>query len=128
MDPPLTEAKLLPMDFRCFPLNRCDLAPFRCAPLGTICHLEQSTAADVRRPTCDVPPCDRLATADLRLATVKLRRMGFRGKIVVVTGATSGIGRAAAEAFARDHASIVLVGRNESVLNEVSGVVRAAGG
>jgi NAD(P)-dependent dehydrogenase (short-subunit alcohol dehydrogenase family) len=54
--------------------------------------------------------------------------MAFRGKTVVVTGATSGIGRAAAEAFAREHASIVLVGRNENVLNEVSGVVRAAGG
>src|SRR2546423_13886022 len=54
--------------------------------------------------------------------------MSFRGKSVIVTGATSGIGRATAEAFARERASIVLVGRNETVLNEVAGVVRAAGG
>jgi NAD(P)-dependent dehydrogenase (short-subunit alcohol dehydrogenase family) len=53
--------------------------------------------------------------------------MTFRGKSVIVTGATSGIGRAAAQAFAREHASIVLVGRNESVLAEVGQEVRAAG-
>jgi NAD(P)-dependent dehydrogenase (short-subunit alcohol dehydrogenase family) len=54
--------------------------------------------------------------------------MSFRGKSVIVTGATSGIGRATAEAFGREGASIVLVGRNESVMSEVIGVVRAAGG
>jgi len=54
--------------------------------------------------------------------------MSFNGKSVIVTGATSGIGRAAAEAFGRERASIVLVGRNESVLSEVGAAVRAAGG
>jgi len=54
--------------------------------------------------------------------------MNFNGKSVIVTGATSGIGRAAAEAFGREGASIVLVGRNETVLGEVAAVVRAAGG
>jgi len=54
--------------------------------------------------------------------------MSFRGKSVIVTGATSGIGRATAEAFARESASIVLVGRNETVLKDVEGSVRAGGG
>src|SRR5258706_9477846 len=53
--------------------------------------------------------------------------MSFLAKTVVVTGATSGIGRAAAESFGREGASVVLVGRNESALNEVAGSLRDAG-
>jgi len=54
--------------------------------------------------------------------------MSFNGKTVIVTGSTSGIGRAAAEAFGRKGASVVLVGRKEDVLTEVAGAVRSAGG
>jgi NAD(P)-dependent dehydrogenase (short-subunit alcohol dehydrogenase family) len=54
--------------------------------------------------------------------------MSFSGKTVVVTGATSGIGRAAAEAFGRDSASVVLVGRNEQALGEVAGAIGTSGG
>ena len=54
--------------------------------------------------------------------------MSFNGKTVIVTGSTSGIGRAAAEAFGREGASVVLVGRHEAVLTEVAGAVRGAGG
>src|SRR5689334_4492947 len=79
-----------------------------------------------------VPLCSGPDTCPLVLSFAgsadTLRRMTFRGKTVVVTGATSGIGRAAAEAFAREQASIVLVGRNESVLSDVGAAVRAAGG
>ena len=46
--------------------------------------------------------------------------MSFTGKAVIVTGSTSGIGRAAAEAFLKAGASIVAVGRNDGALNEVA--------
>ena len=54
--------------------------------------------------------------------------MSFRDKSVIVTGATSGIGRATAEAFARDGASILLVGRSDAALTAVADAARQAGG
>ena len=54
--------------------------------------------------------------------------MSFAGKTIIVTGATSGIGRATAEAFGREGGSLVLVGRQETVLAEVAAAVRASGG
>ena len=39
----------------------------------------------------------------------------LRNKVAVVTGATSGIGRACAELFAKEGASIVVVGRRKEV-------------
>jgi NAD(P)-dependent dehydrogenase (short-subunit alcohol dehydrogenase family) len=54
--------------------------------------------------------------------------MSFRGKVVVVTGATSGIGRNTAEAFGREHASVVLVGRDRNALAAARASVEAAGG
>src|SRR5262249_49007450 len=54
--------------------------------------------------------------------------MSFTEKAVIVTGATSGIGRAAAEAFGREHASVLLVGRNDAGLGEVAATIRTSGG
>jgi short-subunit dehydrogenase len=46
--------------------------------------------------------------------------MRLRDKTVVVTGATSGIGRETAIAFARADANLVLAARNEAALNELA--------
>ncbi|XP_053608503.1 3-oxoacyl-[acyl-carrier-protein] reductase-like [Plodia interpunctella] len=42
--------------------------------------------------------------------------MSFKNKVVIVTGASSGIGAATAIAYAKEDADVVLVGRNETKL------------
>jgi NAD(P)-dependent dehydrogenase (short-subunit alcohol dehydrogenase family) len=54
--------------------------------------------------------------------------MMFTGKVVIVTGATSGIGRATARAFGREGASVLAVGRDESALSAAADDIRADGG
>ena len=52
----------------------------------------------------------------------------LRGKRVVLTGASSGIGEAGAELFAREGATVVVVARRQELLEAVAQRITAAGG
>lgn len=52
----------------------------------------------------------------------------FAGKVVWMTGAGTGIGKAGALMFAREGAAVALIGRRRDMLDEVAAEIHAAGG
>ena len=66
----------------------------------------------------EVPPAPRLGSSQQR----------FKDKVVMITGATSGIGRAAAVAFAREGAKVAFCGRRRALGLEVEEEIRSQRG
>ncbi len=54
-------------------------------------------------------------------------RVSLDGQVVVITGASRGIGRATALELGRAHARVAILGRDEAALAELEGEVRALG-
>ena len=54
--------------------------------------------------------------------------MRLEGKVAIITGAGGGMGRVAAERFAREGARVVVAELDEAAGRETAGLVRAAGG
>ena len=50
------------------------------------------------------------------------------GKVAIITGATSGMGRDSAKLFAAEGAKVVVTGRNEERAKEVVDDIKAEGG
>ncbi len=82
---------------------------------GLAAGLPAGTLADTQ-----TPPVPREGRAD--------PNGRFAGRAVLITGATSGIGRATAEAFAREGASVFFCGRREELGAEVETGIRGFGG
>ena len=54
--------------------------------------------------------------------------MRLKDKVAIVTGATAGMGRAAAELFAQEGAKVVLCGRRQQLGDEIVEVIKGRGG
>ncbi len=81
------------------------------------------------------PPFDSYASKlwdhwdrHLRTASIKTLRDRVDGKVVLITGASSGIGRSLALQLAAEGATTLLVARSEDKLQEVADAITATGG
>src|ERR1700691_6236216 len=72
---------------------------------------------DVRHP----------ATRNVRKREGLRMELGLKGKIVLVTGSSRGIGRGVALALAAEGCDVMLTGRDTKALDEVAGSIRGKG-
>jgi NAD(P)-dependent dehydrogenase (short-subunit alcohol dehydrogenase family) len=72
-----------------------------------------------------VAACSKATAPSAATAPAKRR---FENKVVIITGATSGIGRAAALAFAAEGGKVGFCGRRENLGHEVEQEIRSKGG
>ncbi|MFJ7218234.1 SDR family oxidoreductase [Amycolatopsis sp. NPDC098790] len=110
-------------------------------PLDVLPHLSMDVVFDTARTTTalfgsgiELPELRDYAAPLYRYWQAHLdpdrarRARGLAGRTVLITGASSGIGRASALAVARKGAKVILVARRESELAEVRDEITAAGG
>lgn len=57
-----------------------------------------------------------------------MNRFSAEGRLALITGATRGIGFAAANALAVSGADVILVGRNHGELQQAAGLIRPTDG
>src|SRR6266581_7634888 len=81
-------------------------------------------ACPPRRPTRSTPTCSRSSKNERN----KMNNRTFSGKVALVTGGTSGIGKTTAIEFARAGANVVLTGRREKEGAQVVGEIKKLGG
>jgi NAD(P)-dependent dehydrogenase (short-subunit alcohol dehydrogenase family) len=68
----------------------------------------------------------RIRSGEQHRRAIQMR--GLQGKVALVTGASSGIGRAASFAFAREGARVVVAGRRQKESEETAEAIRKSGG
>jgi NADP-dependent 3-hydroxy acid dehydrogenase YdfG len=75
-----------------------------------------------------VPPLYRkLAQSTVRSKSLIMKKL-FKDKVVIVTGASSGIGEAIARKFALNGSKVVLAARTESRLSKITDEIIRSGG
>jgi NAD(P)-dependent dehydrogenase (short-subunit alcohol dehydrogenase family) len=113
-------------------------------PLEVLPHLSMAVAFDTNATTAalagsgiELPPLSDYAGAlyrywsehlDVDQARRRSGRKSLRGKVILVTGASSGIGRASALAVARRGAEVLVVARRADELEQVRAEILASGG
>ena len=76
--------------------------------------------------TDDTPSTDTNPTNTISIDTTPAGLLA--GKVVLITGASRGIGAAAARLFARESAAVVLAARSTDALDRIAADVRGEGG
>jgi hypothetical protein len=95
-----------------------------------VAHREMRDEALTREPAMESPQeaLRALFSSESGAKTLRPTMKTFENKNVIITGGTSGIGKATALAFAKEGANVVVSGRRVAEGEEVAGEITAAGG
>lgn len=74
------------------------------------------------------PDISKFTKIEIVKLTIKKNKMNLKNKVVIITGASSGIGKATAMKLAKEGASIVLCARSEDELNTLKDSIVKNGG